>query len=759
MIRRDRLSLLAIAVCLGLSILAMGGAPRWAQAAVAAAAAAALATQVTSRRTFQRWPPLVVMVAVATAWTVIQCIPLPDRLLELLTPVLHGLREDGATTAGVDTGTTLTMDVPATLRSLAFLLTVGGIAVVSLRVAASERGRYALSAVIAGFCGLAALIAGAHKLFGITSLYGLYLPRQASPPILGPLLNSNHLGCLMAIGTVTSVGLLLYPKQATRKRALWFAVGGCCLAVTLATISRGAVIALAAGMVVTGATLIAQRLSPAHGESARSRRARFFSATLPVGIVVTCILVGSVYIGAGSAVEQLQSTSLAEIHDPTSKFAAWRSSVLLIEDSPWIGVGRGAFESTFTRVHAPSAFVTFSHVENEALQAAVEWGIPLTIILGAFGGWILLLAVRRWNDGPLAASALGGVMVVAFQSNFDFGAELLGIAVPVTMLIASLTYVPLRDRDQQRPFLLRAARSLHIASLLGGMCLLILPRTRGLEDDHLALRDVPSREQIETSIANHPLDYLGYALLAQRALRSSDPKGVKLLNHALRLHPTHPALHGIAARLLVRAKLPGQAEIEYAAMIRGMRDPELAILEVVSALQPTEAANAIPGELDIDTTIRTLERAHRFDIALLWLQQVWKEHDDIHTTEVLYSVAMEANDLAAAETAARRRCVLVPTTRCRLALALVLARAKKYRDLVQELADVADWHGHRDDQTAAWLMLCDAQAALGMTSDARFCLRRLEGSGLTAPNDADLRRRFDVLDQPASLRESPRSAH
>lgn len=750
MIRRDRLALVVLTICVGLSVLALGGAPRWAQALVASATAVALATQLTSRRTFQRWPPLLLLIATAAAWTAMQLVPLPGALLERLTPVLDGLRQDGAAAAGIDASSTLTMDVPATLRALIFLVTLGGIAVVCLRLATSERGRYAISAFVGGACGVAAVLAGIHKIFGITSLYGVYLPHQASPPILGPLLNSNHLGCLMAVGTITSIGLLLYPKQGALRRAVWCAVGVCCLAVTAATLSRGAIIALAAGVVVTGATLAAQRMRQVTGESRRSRRDKFFAATLPVGIVVACILVISVYVGAGNAVEQLQATSLSEIQEPTSKFAAWRSTVDLIEDSPWVGVGRGAFESTFTRVHPPSAFATFSHVENEPIQVAVDWGLPMALCLGVLAGWVLLLAIKRWNEGPLAASALGSVMVVAFQSNFDFGAEILGIAVPVTMLVSLLTYVPLRDRAPERPRLRRAGRALHIVALAAGALLLFLPRTRGLEEDHIALRAQPDREQILDSIASHPLDYLGYAILAQRALRDGDPAGVKLLNHALRLHPTHPTLHAIAARLLVRTKRPGQAQIEYAAMIRGLRDPTPAVLEVISTLDLGAAVATIPVELDLDATVRTLERAKRLDVALGWLQRIWKSRDDIHTADVLYSVAMQANDLGAAELAARRRCVLVPTERCRVALAKVLALAKKHDDVIRELADVAKWRGHRDEQVTAWLMLCDAHVAIGASGDARLCLRRLEGSGLVKPDDGEIRGRVEALDHPAS---------
>src|SRR5262249_28493945 len=150
--------------------------------------------------------------------------------------------------------------------------------------------------------------------------------------------------------------------------------------------------------------------------------------------VALCVLVVIVVTSAGTAAEQLANTSLQEIHEPKSKYAAWRSSTTLMEEAPWVGVGRGALEPAFTRVHPASAFVTFSHLENEYIQSVVEWGVPGALALAAAMSWLAIVAIRRWRDGPLAASALGGLAVVAVQSNVDFGVELLGLAVPITVV-------------------------------------------------------------------------------------------------------------------------------------------------------------------------------------------------------------------------------------------------------------------------------------------------------------------------------------
>ncbi|MDQ3339387.1 MAG: O-antigen ligase family protein [Myxococcota bacterium] len=740
---RDRITAGLVALAAAVAIFALGSAQRWGQAVVGGVVALAVLSQLTSRRGLIERSPLMLGIGGALAVTVLQLVPLPDALITSLSETLDGYRRDGAAVAGVDVASTITMDVPGTLRAAAFFATLLGLAWVSLRLAASERGRYFLTASIAGLAALAALVTGIHVLVGATSLYGLYEPRHASPPILGPLLNSNHLGNLMAIGTVTSMGLFLHPKQPNSRRIVWAVAAVGCLVATLASMSRGAVIAVSAGFVVTVGTYVAQRLST-HPSGSRRRGEGFYTRTVPIAIFVLCCLSIAVYMSAGSMMQQLESTKLDELHDPHSKYAAWRSATILVEESPWVGVGRGAFEPAFTRVHPASSVVTFSHAENEGLQAIVDWGIPACIVLALLAGWALLLAIRRWNDGPLAAGALGALMVVAFQSNFDFGIELLGVAAPVVVLFATLTYHPLRE-VRRVPATYGARLALALA-IVGGGVVLLSDRTRTIDDDHEALAEpnVP-RETVRAAIERHPLDYYAYAQLAGSYIRADDPHGVRLLNHAMRLHPTHAGLHRIAARLLVRAGRLSQAESEYAAAMRGSRDVRAILTEAAATLPVANAASAIPTELDIDTVTRILIREDKIDLALAWLERVLAVRGDLHTSEVLSQLALEHGKLGPAERAARRRCQFLPSQQCRLALAKILVKAKDHAAVVVQLQDISDWSGHHDDKIAAWLMLCDAYTAVGNMSEARFCVRRLDATGLLPAGDGEIQRRLDAL--------------
>lgn len=696
-----------------------------------------------SKRGFEQRPPLLIAIGAALGWTLLQLAPLPRGLVHALSPQLAELRDDGAAIANLSVASTLTMDVPSTLRAAGFFLILLGVAAIALRISISERGRYALMSIVAGSAGATAVVAGAHKLVGATTLYGLYRPLQAAPPIMGPLLNSNHLGCLMAVGAAASTGLAFYQKQTSVRRALWGLVAGACAAVALATLSRGATLALVSGVTVVVATVAAQQARQWEPRS-RRRRDRFFSTTLPIGIMIACGLVVTAYVGAGAVIHQLETTSLQEVHNPRSKFAAWRSSYALVEESPWVGVGRGAFEPTFTRVHPASAFTTFSHPENEAVQAVVEWGVPATLVFVLLTAHALNRALRRWRDGPLVAGAFGVLAAVGFQSNFDFGMELLGLAVPVTVALATVTYVPLSELRARRLGRARAIRLLAIASLLGASALLLTRCTTTIQEDHIAIRSA-TRPQIHASLERHPLDYYGYARLAETMLRANEPDAVIMLNHALRLHPTHGGLHRVAGRLLLRTNRTEQAASQFTTALRYSPDPKPVLLEMFHSLSNETSASAIPIDLEIDKTVRVLQDLERLDIAQLWLDRVLADKPDLHASDAMYSIAFERKDYAAAERAARVRCQIAPSTPCSLALARVLALENKHAELVQYLQDVASWHGHRDVRVEAWFLLCDAQFALGNTNETTTCLRHLETSGLIAPDAPELRRRYAAL--------------
>jgi O-antigen ligase len=744
---RDWVTALAGLAAVAVSIFAMGGVLRWTQAIVAVLVAVSLGAAFVSKRGLGRLSPLMVLLGIAAALTAVQLIPLPGGLLDLLSPTANALREDGSALLATSPAQTITTDRPATLGALAFFLILLGIAQIAMRLSTTEKGRYRVVAVVAALCGLAALITFIHTMFAMTELYGVYKPYYAQPIVLGPILNANSLACLMAVGAMLGIGLAAYRRQPGWLRALWLLVVAGCGVITVTTVSRGATLAFIAGGLMTVCVLVAQRLIG--GDVSKRRRARFMTSALPIGVVAACMVVLVVWLNAGNVERQLSQLSVDELSQTRSKFVAWKSAAQLIEESPWVGSGRGAFESAFTRVHPASGLAIYSHVENEYIQAVVDWGVLGALALAFAAIWLAVVAVKRWRDGPLAAGALGALTVVAIQSNVEFGIEFLGLAAPVTAIAATLAYVPLRDVTRLRA--VRLGRGAHIVALAVVAGLLLSSATTLLDEDRRAIDANRSFATVRVSAERHPLDYYSYAVAAELADRAKDPRAIRLLNHAMLLHPTHPGLHRMAARMLYRDGFVSQATIEYAAAIRFTSKPDKLIAEIVSFFPRDEAAQAIPVDYpNHEMLARTLIDLGRTDVATRWLERVLVQRpNQARACDQLFFIAANGN-VDAARIATRRCTEILPDYPARVSIANALASRKAYAEVIEFLRDVDSWESRVDDKINGWLAVCDAHTGLGHIEEAKRCLRLLDGSP-----DMRIERRNEIITRLETIKALP----
>lgn len=762
--KRDAVSLAVGGVALAGAVFGIGGAPRPVQAVVAMLVAMSIVPLVWSRRVFARVSPLIAMLCAAVALTSLQLIPLPSAIVDALDPVGQSLRDDGAQALGFSSRSTLTRDVPGTLRGLAFFATLLGTAIVATRFARTERERYFLLSGVGASSALVAVIVAIHALLGIDDVYGIYRPRHASPALLGPFLNTNHLGCFLAMGAVLNASLVCFRRQPPLLRVWWLVASLGCAALALFTLSRGAALALGGGVLVLAVGLASQRMFPLD-PSVRRRRASFATTSLPLAVVALCTVILVIYASGAGVAQQLSRTSLQEISEPRSKFATWRASLELVRESPWVGVGRGAFEPSFTRIHPASAFSTFSHVENEYLQIVVDFGIPATLILALLFAWWFVVAVRGWREGPLAIGALASLGVLFLQNNFDFGIELLGIAIPATVIAATLTQTTTREATGGQLLRARISRCILIICLVALSAALWLPMTTTVEEEHEQVaeaRSVSLRE-LQAAAARHPLDYYPYAVAAQLLNTRGDPTAIRLLNHALTLHPTLPDLHVMSARILLATGYREQAALEYSAALHASTRRKALLAEVSSKLSVELAARAIPfDEMRVEDTIRILvEELGRSDVAQAWLlRSLTLRPDDLHKCERLFAMAIPSANVELLRRLETLCPHFEPANDKRNHMARTLLEHGRASDALQALGDVSEWRGNTLEKAYGWLTMCDAHMALKDWDETRRCLRRLEISGLASPELlSEITSRLVRIELPASDTEpKPSSA-
>ena len=168
-----------------------------------------------------------------------------------------------------------------------------------------------------------------------------------------------------------------------------------------------------------------------------------------------------------------------------------------------------------------------------------------------------------------------------------------------------------------------------------------------------------------------------------------------LLNHAMRLHPSHPGLHQIAARALLQAGRQEQAAIEYAAALRSTNVPDKLIAEIAAQFPPELAATAIPVDVpNFDAVMQLLPALPRAnEIIRLWLVRILQlRPNDLRACDALYALAAQKRDEHAAAEASTRCAdhALDAESKVPSAHAYDKVRLRRFAKL---LRDVESWRG------------------------------------------------------------------
>jgi tetratricopeptide (TPR) repeat protein len=744
---RDPLSRAAVLVTVLAAVFTVGGAARWALAIIAVPAVIGVLLQLSSRRGFERVPPLLAMLSLALALTAIQIIPWPRAVLSALNPTGAQLVDAGRDTLQQPAlaWAPLSLDPAMTWRELFKLAIYVAVAWSTLRLVASSRGRFLAIAGVAAVAGLAALVGGVHEVLGLTSLYGLYLPHEATPTIMGPLLNPNTFASLLVVGSLLSAGLALHGPQPSWHRVAWAGNSAGTLAVALLTLSRGAAVAVVAGGLAMVFLLLRQGRERKPGAAGESLR-----VTVPAVVVMICAFTLVVTLSGTQVTEQLADTDAGEWSDPLSKYAAWSSATTLIEESPWIGTGRGAFEAPFTRVHPPSGLGTFSHLENEYLQAVVDWGIPGSIGLGLLLVWWAVRVLRHRHEGPLIAGAIGALVAVAVHSVVDFGLQMPGFAIPIIVVAAAVSYQPVQEQARSRRTLwLRLSM---MAAIVVSAVLVLPAWGQTLVEDRrqLRARATPSYPMAIDAMRRHPLDYFAAGQAARALLRANDPRAATFLARAVSLHPTHGDLQRLLARELARSgDLDGAAQALTTAL-QWKRRPTQVVKDVTRYFSSEQAVAILAtARHKHEFVVRELQLLGRPELALGVVHRLFQDApSDLHRAEWLERIALEQRRLDLAEVAARRRVELSPTLLSRYALAGVLRRQGRLVDAEIELEKIDFTIAPVRHVENAWLLRCDVRLEQGKWAAARTCLRDLlQSPALSKQHVPEVERRLDRVER------------
>ncbi|HXF04757.1 MAG TPA: O-antigen ligase family protein [Blastocatellia bacterium] len=361
--------------------------------------------------------------------------------------------------------TSLSLDPATTRRTAVTLATLVGYFFLATHFLATRRRLLAtvIVLILLGFS--IALVGVIHKLTSNGKLLW-FRDVEAIEIAFGPFVNRNHFAGFIEMILPLPLALIVAQGVARDK---WILYGFLTVALGTALVlsaSRGALVVLAAQLVAL--PVLSRWMSQQHGQRAEDAscsvapRGRRFPrptvrAAAGVVILVAGISLGVVWIGAEPVISRFSSanpdmrsqkdeamTAATDTGESLSRPTIWRTTMRMIRDHPFLGVGLGAYPVAYTRYDEATGFYRVEQAHNDYLQIIAEAGVIGLLLLIAF-----MIAVGRAAGAALASPmvverslALGaalGCWGIAVHSLFDFNLQVPANALLFLLLVAILT--------------------------------------------------------------------------------------------------------------------------------------------------------------------------------------------------------------------------------------------------------------------------------------------------------------------------------
>jgi len=419
-----------------------GAAP--AAAAVLAAVAAVVAWRRRSRKTggTAKWSPILVAGVAVLAVLLCTLLPLPMHLGLLMGPTRLASQLDVAdaleAAAELDVLParypffSLTRNKAGTMRIT--VIAAAALAAAVLAASLPAQWRHACAWILVAMAAAVAAAGVASRLWWPqgSTVWWLFPVGDSLPGPLGCFVNRNHFGGFVAM--MSPLALVLVTDNLTARRFLSGACGAAALVITTAAVflslSRGAIIAYAAGMLFT-AFLVLRQKGPAPALA---------------GVFLLAALGMGAWFLPHPAVRQRIESLRHVLQDSSlrTRMEAWADTTRIWRTYPVFGAGANAYRMVYPQHRRTSARAFREHAENEYLQLAAEGGV-----IGVGLLVLLLIAVtlemRNARAAPHVApyrtAALGALAVAGVHALVDFPLRTPLYAIALAVVVA-LSFAP-----------------------------------------------------------------------------------------------------------------------------------------------------------------------------------------------------------------------------------------------------------------------------------------------------------------------------
>jgi len=366
-------------------------------------------------------------------------VTLPDAAFPVAALVLFGLIQSVAIPDNTGRWMSLSMDAGATrMTVIALVFMLASFVLISNTFTTRKR-----MSVLSGFLviyGLAMAIFALVQHFTWDGRFYWLRPTLATSPF-GPFANHNHFAGYMELLIPLPIALVIAREGRGEIRVLYLFAAAMMGVAAVASLSRGGMISIAAGMMFIA--ILGVRL---RREKQLSRVTMFFSQAVVMIAIMSVIAAGIFWIGADQVIKRVTQGQAADSAPGRETFLSsrgwiWRDTFSMIRANPILGVGLGAYETAFPIYSESDGSLRVPQAHNEYLQVAADAGIFGVLI----ALWFIVAIFRtvsrgvRSRDPLLAGLALGsggGIFAMLVHSMFDFNLQIPSNALLFLLLVA-----------------------------------------------------------------------------------------------------------------------------------------------------------------------------------------------------------------------------------------------------------------------------------------------------------------------------------
>ncbi len=488
--------------------------------------------------------------------TLLQAIPIPLKIVEFLSPQTYDIWD--LNNVAKTNWMPISLAPANTWAELLKLLVYFLMSYLITGLFSNERYSEKLLPTVAFSGGIVCVVTLTHNLLGWSRPWNQFGPNSLGAP--STFINPNHLGAFVGICFFVSLSLAL--NRRAKIKWVYAGLSLICAIVVFISLSRGAI----GSMIIVFLFFLMVQLHVRTSQSA-----------IKVAIILVSLSVFALALVTSVAYEELSREILsipnALTDNKLNKSILWEAVPNMLREHSWVGVGKGAFQTSFTRFMTVDNSLTWTHLENGWLQVLVDWGIGVGLFLLGTVTAVWLLALRRIRSNPQILGPLSATLFLGIHNIVDFNLELTGVGVAALICLLALLPPSIASQSTSRRSHSLASCIILCICTFAFICSIKGSLTNELNTDTAKLSELMNQRssswdsrllQAQPILLRHAADYFMREEMARYAFQEKRFKeGVKWINQALYLNPKSRESHLIAARLLKALGYHSQSILEY----------------------------------------------------------------------------------------------------------------------------------------------------------------------------------------------------